>query len=88
MMYSYLKLPDDTRIAYSNILEDNTILVGVERPVDGGFDSGYCRLPAYTWIDVEGFSQKELTELTELTELIERNSPLIYRLASEVSNDL
>ena len=43
MMYSYLKLPDDTRIAYSNVLEDNTILVGVERPVDGGFDSGYCR---------------------------------------------
>ena len=82
MMYSYLKLPDDTRIAYSNVLEDNTILVGVERPVDGGFDSGYCRLPAYTWTDVEGFSQKELTELTEL---IERNSPLIYRLAGEVS---
>lgn len=75
-MYSYLKLPDDTRIAYSNILEGNTILVGVERPVDGGFDSGYCRLPAYTWTDVEGFSQKEL---------IERNSPLIYRLAGGVS---
>ena len=82
MMYSHLKLPDDTRITYSNVLEDNTILVGVERRVDGGFDSGYCRLPAYTWTDVEGFSHKELTELTEL---IERNSPLIYRLAGEVS---
>lgn len=82
MMYSHLKPPDNTRIAYSNVLEDNTILVGVERPVDGGFDAGYCRLPAYTWTDVEGISQKELTELTEL---IERNSPLIYRLAGKVS---
>lgn len=82
MMYSYLKLPDDTRIAYSNILEDNTVLVGVERPIDGGFDSGYCRLPAYTWNEVEGFSPDEIAELTDL---IERNSPLIWRLAGEVS---
>lgn len=82
MMYSYLKLPDDTRIAYSNILEDNTVLVGVERPVDGGFDSGCCRLPAYAWSEVEGFSPEEIGELTDL---IERNSPLIWRLAGEVS---
>ena len=82
MMYSYLKLPDDMRIAYSNILEYNTFLVGVERPIDGGFYSGYCRLPAYSWNEVEGFTPEEITELTDL---IERNSPLIWRLAGEVS---
>ena len=40
MMYSHLKPPDNTRIAYSNVLEDNTILVGVERPVDGALTQG------------------------------------------------
>lgn len=81
-MHSYLKLPDDTRIAYSNVLEDNTVLVGVERPVDGGFDSGYCLLPAYTWSEVEGFSPQDIEDLTAL---IQRNAPLILRLAHEVT---
>lgn len=39
MLYSYLEFPDGTQIAYSNVCEDNTVEVRVERPVDGGFDT-------------------------------------------------
>lgn len=46
MMYNYIKLADDTQIAHSNILEDQTVQVSIERPVDGGFCSATCFLPS------------------------------------------
>lgn len=36
MMWDYIQLPDEAQIAYSDIREDGTVLVGVERPRDGG----------------------------------------------------
>ena len=80
MMYSYITLPDETSIAYSYILEDQTVQVSVERPVDGGFDSATCFLPLAVWQQSEGFSASELDNLTAL---IRNNAPLIYRLAHE-----
>lgn len=80
MMYNYLKLPDETQFAYSGILSDNTVEVTVERPDDWGFDSARCLLPAFTWSDVEGFTEDEILDFDDL---IRHNVPLIMRLARE-----
>ncbi|MEI3377125.1 MAG: hypothetical protein V8R08_04730 [Coriobacteriales bacterium] len=80
MMYNYLKLADDTQIACSNILEDSTIQVSVERPIDGGFDYATCYLPPCEWSDSEGFSEAELNDLATI---IKNNAPLIYRFSRE-----
>lgn len=82
MMYSYVKLPDETQFAYSNILDDNTIVVTVERPKDMGFDSAKCLLPAYSWSEVEGFTEAEVAELDDF---VHNNAPLIWRFAREVT---
>lgn len=79
-MYNYLKLADDTQIAHSNILSDQTVQVSVERPIDGGFCSATCFLPQCRWQSVEVFTAAELSFLAEI---VRDNAPLIYRLARE-----
>lgn len=79
-MYNYIKLADDTQIAHSGILADQTVQVSVERPVDGGFDSATCFLPSCQWQSAEGFAASELVALAEI---VKSNAPLIYRLARE-----
>ena len=78
MMWSYIKLADETQIAYSDIRKDGTVLVSIERPVDMGFDSAHCVLPAYRWHDVDGFSGAEVAELEQL---LRDNAPFIFELA-------
>ncbi|EOS49647.1 MULTISPECIES: hypothetical protein [Adlercreutzia] len=80
MMYNYLKLDDETQIAYSSPQEDGTVRIAVERPVDGGFDAAFCSLPLCQWHDTEGFTRDELSFLTEI---VRNNAPLIYRLSRE-----
>ena len=78
MMWSYVSLPDETQIAYSDIREDGTVLVGIERPSDMGFDSARCVLPSYVWQNVEGFTEQEMTQLDAL---VRDNAPFIFELA-------
>lgn len=80
MMYNYIKLDDDTQIAYSNILDDQTVQISVERPIDGGFQSATCFLPQCRWVEVEGFTRQELARLADI---VKSNSPLICRLARD-----
>ena len=82
MFYEYVELSDGTQIAYSNVLEDDTVEVSVERPVELGFDSARCSIPAFEWVGVEGFSDEEMAVLDAF---VHRNAPLILRLAREVS---
>ena len=82
MFYNYVELNDGTQIAYSNVLPDNTVEVALERPIELGFDSAKCLLPAFTWSDIDGFTDEEIASLDEF---IERNAPLILRLAHEES---
>lgn len=72
MMYNYIKLADDTQIAHSNILEDQTVQVSIERPVDGGFCSATFFLPQCRWQSVEGFNASELEYFTEI---VRNNAP-------------
>ena len=78
VMWSYVQLADETQIAYSDLREDGTLEVAVERPVDMGFDSARCLLPAHRWFDVTGFSDEELAELDSF---VRNNAPFIFELA-------
>lgn len=79
-MWEYVRLEDDTQISYSDLRDDNTIKVVVERPRDWGFDSATCLLPSYTWSNVDGFSKEEIDWLDEF---VHNNAPLITRFAYE-----
>ena len=46
MMYGYMTLPDDTGIAHSEMKPDGSVKVYFEKPVEGGFHSATCYLPA------------------------------------------
>ena len=78
MMWDYIMLADETQLAYSDIRDDGTIVVAVERPVDMGFDSARCILPSFKWSDVEGFTEAEMKALDAL---VRDNSPLIFEFA-------
>lgn len=84
MYWDYVQFPDETQIAYSDMRSDGTIGVRIERPIDMGFNTATCLLPAYTWSDVCGFSQEEVAEL-EL--FLRDNAPLIYELAQRHNED-
>ena len=82
MLYDYAELNDETRIAHSEVLEDGTIKIGIERPVENGFDSAWCHMPALEWESVEGFTTEELNRLKRY---LINNAPLIWRFARELS---
>lgn len=80
MMWEYVRLEDDTQVSYSEVREDNTVKVVVERPRDWGFDTAECILPAFNWVSHEGFSEANLKELDDF---VRNNAPLILRFAYE-----
>ncbi len=82
MFYGYVKLEDETQFTYSELRDDHTVLVCVERPVDMGFDSAECLLPAFRWNNVKGFSEADLAWLDAF---VRNNAPLIMRFAREKS---
>ena len=82
MFYDYVKLEDGTQIAYSQVLDDGTVEVSVERPVDLGFDSVRYVLPSFERFDVCGFSDMDIASLDAF---ICSNAPLMLRLAREAS---
>lgn len=78
MFWSYMKLPDDTQFAYSEMREDGTVDIAIERPVEMGFDSAECSIPSYRWHDVRGFSRDEIDFFESM---LRNNAPLIFELA-------
>lgn len=82
MFYDYAELEDGTQVAYSNVLDDGTVDVSVERPVELGFDSARCSIPAFEWSDIEGFSKADMAKIDAF---VHSNAPLILRFAREVS---
>lgn len=84
MMWRYVTLDDETQIACSDLNEDGTISVAVERPVDWGFDSAKCILPAYSWSEVQGFTDSDLKFFDEF---LRNNAPFIIELAQRRASD-
>jgi len=62
-MYLYATLADGTVVVRSHVMEKDgvqTMEVHFERPVEGGFDSARCVLPAFAWKYRDGFSDEEI----------------------------
>ena len=79
MMYPYLTLSDDTDIVHSEMLEDNTVKIYIEKPDENdGFHYATCFLPKYEWTDVFGFTEKEIESYQSI---IENNAHLIIELS-------
>lgn len=64
------------------MLDDGIVEVSIERPIELGFDSARCMLPAFEWLDIDGFDDKDLAYLDSF---IHNNAPLVLRLAREAS---
>ena len=84
MFYNYAELEDGTQLAFSNVLDSGEVQVSIERPVDLGFDSAMCTLPAFEWSAVEGFNESDIARLDSF---VHNNAQLILRLAREVSRE-
>ncbi len=82
MFYDYAELEDGTQVAYSGVLDDGTVEVSVERPVELGFDSAVCSIPAFEWSNIEGFSQSDMDAIDAF---VHANASLILRFARETS---
>lgn len=77
---SYMSFPDGTEVTYSDLRDDGSVGVLIEAPIYGGFKSAHCRIPAFIWDKIEGYSTKEMRDLDEL---MRNNAPLILRMAKE-----
>ena len=81
MMYPFLTLDDNTEIVHSEMREDGTVKVYLERPDEkDGFHHAACCLPSYQWDDISGFTKEELTRYQEI---IESTAHLILQFARE-----
>lgn len=64
MMWGYVQLPDETQFAYSDIREDGTVLMLIERPRDWGFDSARCIPPHISGRTSTGSRKRKSMTLT------------------------
>ena len=81
MMYPYLTLNDNTEITHSEMKDDGSVKVYIETPDEtGGFRSAVCWLPSYTWENVKGYTDAEMTFFKEL---IRNNAHVIIEFSQD-----
>lgn len=81
MMYSFMTLNDETEIVHSDMQDDGTVKVYIERPDETyGFKHATCWLPQYHWEDIYHFSEQEIEQLEEL---IRSTAHLIIQFSQE-----
>ena len=81
MMYPFLTLDDQTEIVHSQLLDNGSVKVYVEKPDEkDGFHSAVCILPGYHWQDISGFTQQELARYDEV---IHSTAHLILQFSQE-----
>ena len=78
MKYSYCRFPDNTEITYGDIDKNGNVLVRVETPVDGGFNSFGCILPTYQVTERVGYTQSDVNNLLDF---LRNNAHLIIEFA-------
>lgn len=67
MMYPFLTLNDETEIVHSEMREDETVKVYIEKPdARDGFHHATCILPGYQWIENHGFTDAEIERFMEV----------------------
>ena len=58
MMYPFMTLNDETEIVHSDMQEDGTVKVYIERPDEEyGFKHAVCWLPQYKWEEIRQFEE-------------------------------
>lgn len=70
MMYPFLQLDDHTEIVCSDMMDDGSVKVYIEKPVEGGFHSATCFLPRYEWKGIDGFSNEEIDRYQKIVESV------------------
>lgn len=69
MMYPFLTLDDETEITHSEMLDDGTVKVYLEKPDEEDcFHHATCYLPDYRWEEIVGFSEEEINRYREVVE--------------------
>lgn len=69
MMYPFLTLDDETEITHSEMLDDGTVKVYLEKPDEEDcFHHATCYLPDYRWEEIIGFSEEEINRYREVVE--------------------
>ena len=67
MMYPFMTLNDETEIVHSDMQEDGTVKVYIERPDEQyGFKHATCWLPQYKWENIYHFSEEEIKQFEEI----------------------
>lgn len=80
MMYPYLTMEDGTEIVHSEMRDDGTVKVYMEKPdAEHGFLNAACYLPSFTW-ENNGFSDKKISELKAF---VQKNAALIIEFSQE-----
>lgn len=79
MMYPYMTFNDDTEVTHSQMLDDGSVKVYIETPVEDGFKNLTCLLPEYQY-ENHGYDEKELNHWKEF---IQNNAHIIMELAKE-----
>lgn len=64
MMYPYMSFHDDTEVNHSQMLEDRSVKVYIETPVEDGFKNLICWLPKYEY-ENRGYDANELKHWKE-----------------------
>jgi len=81
MMYPFLILNNQTEIVHSEMHEDGSVKVYMEKPDEKDcFHYATCYLPQYKWENIFGFSEEEISHLKEV---IESTAHLILRYSKE-----
>lgn len=81
MMYPFMTLDDSAEIVHSEMRQDGTVKVYIEKPDEkDGFHHAECILPQYQWRDVYGFSDREMERYNEV---IHSTAHLILQFAQE-----
>ncbi|MCF0230257.1 MAG: hypothetical protein HUJ76_11280 [Parasporobacterium sp.] len=81
MMYPFLTLTDGTEIVHSEMHEDNTVKVYIEKPdANDCFHHAVCMLPMYEWQDIFGFSEDEISGYMKI---IQSTAHLILQFARD-----
>lgn len=79
MMYPFMTLNDDTEITHSDMKTDGRVKVYIETPDKmDAFHNAVCWLPDYTWENVNGYSEAEMTFFQEL---VRNNAHLILEFS-------
>ena len=79
MMYPFMTLADGTEIVHSQMYDDGSVKVYMEKPDEKDcFHYATCYLPEYEWEDIHGFSN---TKIEHLKEVITSTAHLILQFS-------